>query len=109
MSATTVTLSELLGRTVRDADGRKIGHIEELSAEIALERGANDYVVTTFTVGRFTPFDMIASGNFVQQLIHRFARAIGHRRYEIPWDWMDLRDPAHPRALRREAELPRFE
>ena len=109
MSATTVALSELLGRTVRDADGRKIGHIEELSAEIALEHGTNDYVVTTFSVGRFTPFDMIASGSFVQQLIRRVARAIGYRRYEIPWDWMDLRDPVHPRALRREAELPQFE
>ena len=109
MSATTVALSELLGRTVRDADGKKIGHIEELSAAIALDHGTNDYVVTTFSVGRFTPFDMIASGIFVQQLIRRVAPAIGYRRYEIPWDWMDLRDPVHPRALRREAELPQFE
>jgi len=109
VSATTVTLSELLGRTVRDADGRKIGRIQELSAEIALEHGTNDYVVTTISVGRFMPFDMIASGNFVQPFVRRVARAIGYRRYEIPWDWMDLRDPAHPRALRPEAELPQFE
>jgi len=109
VSPTTVTLSDLLGRTVRDADGRKIGHIEELSAEVALGHGRSDYVVTTFSVGRFTPFDMIASGNFVQQLVRRVVRAIGYRRYEIPWEWMDLRDPAHPRALRREAELPQFE
>jgi sporulation protein YlmC with PRC-barrel domain len=108
VSARTVPLSDLLGRAVRDADGRKIGRIEELNAEIALERGHSDYVVTSFSVGRFEPFDIIAAGSFVQQLLRRFARATGYRRYEIPWDGMDLRDPAHPRALGREAELPRF-
>jgi sporulation protein YlmC with PRC-barrel domain len=108
MSARTIPLSDLLGRPVHDADGRKIGRIEELNAEILLERGENDYVVTSFSVGRFAPFDVIATGNFVQQLVRRLTRAIGYRRYEIPWDWMDLRDPAHPRTLRREAELPRF-
>jgi sporulation protein YlmC with PRC-barrel domain len=109
MSARTVQLSDLLGRAVRDADGRRIGRIEELNAEITLERGHSDYVVTSFTVGRFEPFDVIATGNFVQQLVRRIARVTGYRRYEIPWDWMDLSDPAHPRALRPEAELPLFE
>lgn len=109
MSARAVSLSDLLGRAVRDADGRKIGRIEELHAEIALEQGGNDYVVTRFSVGHFNPFDVIATGNFVQQLVRRVARLTGYRRYEIPWDWMDLSDPARPRALRREAELPRFE
>ena len=107
MSARTVALSDLLGCAVRDADGRKIGRIEELHAEISLEQGRSDYVVTHFSVGRFRPLDAIATGNFVQQLVRRFTRATGYRRYEIPWDWMDLSDPAHPRALRREGELPR--
>ena len=106
MSGRTVALSDLLGRPVRDADGRKIGRIEELHAEIALEREGNDYVVTRFSVGAFQSFDVIASGNFVQQLVRRIARATGYRRYEIPWDLMDLSDPAHPRALRRKDELP---
>ena len=107
MSGRTVALSDLLGRVVRDADGRKIGRIEELNAEISLEEGRSDYVVTRFSVGRFGPFDVIATGNFVQQLVRRFTRATGYRRYEIPWDWMDLGDPEHPRALRRADELPR--
>ena len=107
MSGRTVALSDLLGRVVRDADGRKIGRIEELSAEISLEQGRSDYVVTRFSVGHFKPLDVIATGNFVQQLVRRITRATGYRRYEIPWDWMDLSDPARPRALRREDELPR--
>ena len=107
MSGRTVALSDLLGRTVRDAEGRKIGRIEELNAEISLEYSRSDYVVTHFSVGRFKPLDVIATGNFVQQLVRRVTRATGHRRYEIPWGWMDLSDPAHPRTLRREDELPR--
>jgi len=107
MSGRTVALSDLLGRVVRDADGRKIGRIEELHAEISLEHGASDYVVTHFSVGHFRPFDVIATGNFVQPLVRRVAPATGYHRYEIPWDWMDLSDPAHPRARRREDELPR--
>ena len=109
MSARTVPLSDLLGREVRDADGRTIGRIEELNAEITLEGGHSDYVVTSFSVGRFAPFHIIATGNFVQQFVRRIARATRYTRYEVPWEWMDLREPAHPRVLRREAELPRFE
>jgi sporulation protein YlmC with PRC-barrel domain len=107
VSARTIALSDLLGRAVHDADGRKIGRIEDLHAEISLEEGRSDYVVTRFSVGRFAPLDAIATGNFVQQLVRRLTRLTGYYRYEIPWDCMDLTDPAHPRALRRKSELPR--
>ena len=108
MSGRPVAVSDLLGRVVRDADGRKIGRIEELNAEISLEQGRSDYLVTSFSVGRFRSLDVIATGHFVQQLVRRFKHATGYGRYEIPWDWMDLSDPEHPRALRRAEELPRF-
>jgi len=107
MSARTVSLHDLVGRVVHDADGRRIGRIEELKAEIALERGGNDYVVTRFGVGRWGPFDAIASGRIVQQLVRRITRATSYVHYDIPWEWMDLADPAHPRVMRRESELPR--
>jgi sporulation protein YlmC with PRC-barrel domain len=107
MSGRTVALSDLLGRVVRDPDGRKLGRIEGLNAEISIEHGRSDYVVTHVSVGRFRSFDIIATGNFVQQLVRRLKRATGYHRYEIPWDWMDLADPKHPRVLRREEELPR--
>lgn len=107
MSARTVALDDLLGRAVHDADGRQIGRIEELEAEIVLERGGNDYVVTHFGVGRWGPFDAIARGRIVQQLVRRITRARSYVRYDIPWDWMDLGDPEHPKVQRRESELPR--
>jgi len=107
MSARTISLSDLIGRPVRDSDGRRIGRIEELEAEIELHPHGNDYVVTRFDVGRVGPLDTLATGRFVRQLLRWVTRATGYVRYEIPWDWMDLRDPAHPRALRPERELPR--
>jgi len=105
MSARTVSLDDLVGRAVRDADGRRIGRINELEAEIALERGGNEYVVTRFGVGRWGPFDALATGHFVPQLIRRITRATGYVHYDIPWELMDLSDPKHPRVKCAEEEL----
>ena len=107
MSARTVSLDDLIGRVVRDAEGRRIGRIEELEAEIVLERDGSEYVVTRFGVGRWGPFDAIASGLFVQQLVRRIMRATSYAHYVIPWDWMDLSDLEHPRVRRAERELAR--
>lgn len=107
MSPRTVALDDLLGRAVHDVDGRRIGRIEELEAEIVLERGGNDYVVTRFGVGRWGAFDAIATGRIVQQLVRRITRATSYVHYDIPWQWMDLSDLAHPRVKRPERELVR--
>lgn len=105
MSARTVSLSDLVGRAVHDVDGRRIGRIEELDAEIVLERGGNEYVVTRFGVGKWGPFDVIAHGHFVQQLDRRITRATSYVHYEVPWDLMDLTDLEHPRVKCTEGEL----
>jgi len=107
MSARTVALDDLLGRAVHDADGRRIGRIEELEAEIALERGRNDYVVTRFAVGHWGPFDAIARGRIAQQFVRRITRATSYVHYEIPWDLIDLTDIEHLRVTRSERELMR--
>ena len=107
MSPRTVALDDLVGRVVRDADGRRIGRIEELEAEIVLERGGNDYVVTRFSVGHWGAFDALATGRIVQQLVRRITRATSYVHYDIPWDWMDLTDIEHPRVTRSERELVR--
>ena len=107
MSPRTIALCDLLGRTVRDRDGKSIGRIEELNAEIDLHGDANDYVVTSVSVGRFGVLDVIATGRFVQHLVRRLARLTGYTRHEVPWDWLDFGDPARPRLLRAADELPR--
>jgi sporulation protein YlmC with PRC-barrel domain len=101
-----VPVSRLLGRTVRDPDGRDVGEIEELRAEIEQHPHGNDYVVTAVEVGRHRMLDMVVSGWFVPALAKRWRERANYRRYVIPWEWLDLHDPEHPRVLRPMSELP---
>ena len=94
-----VALHHLIGRTVRDPDGRKVGRIEELRAEIELHDKGNDYVVTEFHVGSFGAIETVAGVQFARQLLHRLGRFAPYNRHPIPWDRLDLTDPRSPRAL----------
>lgn len=94
----TVALHDLLGRTVRDPDGRKVGRIEELRAEIELHDVGNDYVVTEFHVGSFGAIESLAGAHFARLLLHRLGRFAPYTSHSIPWDRIDLSDPRNPRT-----------
>ena len=94
-----VALHHLLGRTVRDPDGHKVGRIEELRAEIELRDDGNDYVVTEFHVGSFGALEMLAGAHFARLLLRRLGRVVRYRNHRIPWNRLDLTDPRLPRAL----------
>ena len=94
-----VALHHLLGRTVRDPDGRKVGRIEELRAEIELHEQGNDYVVTEFHVGSFGAVESLAGSRFARDLLHRLGRLVPYDHHRIPWHRLDLTDPSHPKTL----------
>ncbi len=94
-----VALHHLLGRTVRDPSGRKVGRVEELRAEIELHEHGNDYVVTEFHVGSFGALEGLGGPWFARQLLHLLGRVVSYRSHIIPWHRMDLSDPRHPRTL----------
>jgi sporulation protein YlmC with PRC-barrel domain len=98
-------LSQLIGRVVRDADGHKVGRIEELLATIELHEHGNDYVIAEFHVGAYGLLEALTGGVFAQKFVQRIGSVIGYRRFRIPWDWMDLSDPVHPRLSHTRAEL----
>lgn len=98
-------LHHLLGRTVRDPDGRKVGRMEELRAEIELHENGNDYVVKEFHVGSFGAIESIAGPYFARQLLHRLGRFAPYSGHRIPWDRMDLTDPRNPKSLDTVEEL----
>ena len=98
-------LSHLIGRQVRDADGLKVGRIEELLARIELHEHGNDYVVVEFHVGAYGLMEALTGGVFAQKLVQRIGSVVGYRRFRIPWEWMDLSDPLHPRLNHTRAEL----
>lgn len=105
MSTREVRLHHLIGRRVHDVDGRLLGRLEELRAEIDLHDRGNDYQVVEFQVGGFGAFGAMAAGRFTRHVL----RGIGLAgdRYLIPWELVDLSDPERPRVTRRKSELRR--
>ena len=100
-----VALHHLLGRTVRDPEGRTVGRVEELRAEIELHDRGNDYVVTEFHVGSFGVIETLVGPWFARQLLLRLGRLVPYSSHRIPWDRLDLTDPRHPRSLDTVEEL----
>jgi hypothetical protein len=100
-----LALHHLLGRIVRDPNGRKIGRIEELRAEIELHEQGNDYVVTEYHVGSFGAIETLAGTHFARLLLHRLGRFAPYHSHRIPWNRLDLTDPCHPKALDTVEEL----
>lgn len=92
-----VRLEQMLGRVVRDADGRRIGRLEEVRA-VSKE---GEWVVTECHIGAAALLERLA-GRVL--LIPRFF----HRGYKATWDQMDWTRPRDLRTLCRRDELRRF-
>ena len=97
MSAREIAMDRLVGRRVRDAAGRSVGRIEELTCEIELHQRGRDYVVREFRVGTCGPLDVLTGSVFVRELLRTLGRASGYRHFQVGWERMDLTDPARPR------------
>jgi hypothetical protein len=94
---TEIRVERLLGRLLVDAQGTAFGRIAEVEAE---PRG-DAYVVTAVLVG---PEGRLARTlAFLHQLPTLRAVGIGRkpRVRRVPWSWLDLTDPAHPRLRRK--------
>ena len=77
----------LLGRKVRDANGRVVGRIREVRAQ----RRGEFFYVAEYLLGPAAWFEALGISS---------ARLIGWRIHEpirIPWQQLDLSDPEKPR------------
>lgn len=99
-------LSDLVGRAVLDADGQRLGRLEELRAEVRLLPDGVDYVVVEYHVGAYGALEALGGSHFARHLLRLFAPLIRYRRYRVPWEWMDLADPDRPVVTRRAEEIP---
>jgi sporulation protein YlmC with PRC-barrel domain len=97
---TEVHVEQLLGKRVRDADGRVLGRLEEF--HVGQEDGED--VVTEFLIGPGALFQRI--GGFVTQLPYFRLIPLSRREYCVSWKLMDLSDPEAPRVLACRDELP---
>ena len=106
MSHREIRLSDVIGRVVRDVEGRSIGRLEEMHAEIELHDQGNDYMVVEFHVGAYGALEALAGARFARHVLRRIRPLVGYRHYRVPWTRMDLSEPSRPRILCRASELP---
>lgn len=81
----------LVGRRVRDREGRAVGRIEEVVAE----RVGLECVVREFHLGPAALLERLWLGAV------RLFKGRGHGLRVVPWDALVLSDAEHPRLTRR--------
>jgi hypothetical protein len=106
MSRQEIRLSDVIGRVVRDIDGRSIGRLEEMRAEVELHDPGNDYVVVEFHVGAYGALEALAGTGFARQALRRIGSIVQYQHHRVPWTLMDLSEPSRPRITCRKSELP---
>jgi hypothetical protein len=95
-------VESLLGHHLRGANGKSLGRIEEIVAEI---RGT-DWIVVEVHVGRGALLERLTELTSLVPIVSALQHRLGERR-RIPWDRLDFSDPSHPRATVRHEELER--
>jgi sporulation protein YlmC with PRC-barrel domain len=89
-----VKLELLLGRSVVDVNGARVGRIEEVLAD----RDGDELLVTHYLVGRYALFERFSIYHVgIGLLRYLGSRSQSAHPHRIPWDKMDLSDPEHPR------------
>jgi sporulation protein YlmC with PRC-barrel domain len=95
-----LNVERLLGKRVLDRDGRRVGRIEEV---VAIREGAT-CVVTAYLLGATGLLGRLAAWRVARPLLYSL-RGGGRHATRIPWDKVDLRDPARPRLTCAREEL----
>ena len=98
-----IELQRYIGKPVRDADGKDLGHLHEVRAH----REGAELRVHEFVVGGAGLFERfsVAQLAFEVGFIFGIGRVQG---YVVPWDCMEFPEDGKPRCTRRASELKRF-
>jgi hypothetical protein len=83
----------LVGARVHDASGHFVGRIEEIVAE----PHGRGMVVREFVVAELGVLERFGGSKIIHALVSWIGGERVVRRQRIPWDRLDLSDPAHPR------------
>ena len=91
----------LVGTKVYDANGEKVGRIEELRAEHV----GKSCRIESYLIGASALVERMSAWTLVRPI----GRALRSRHvlsiYEVPWQHMDLSDPKRPRLRIAKGEL----
>jgi hypothetical protein len=91
----------MLGQRVRALNGRVIGRIEEIRAEISDET----CYVTEYMVGTYAYFERLAAWSLMRSVLRLFRLAKKGGGYRVRWDQLDLSDAAQLRLRCKIEEL----
>ena len=91
----------LLGRSVRDIDGRRAGRIEE----IEVENSSHGCFVTGFVLGAEGLLQRLSFRGIGPLFIPSLAAKAQKRAKAVPWQQMDLTNPKRPRLRCRKDDL----
>ena len=64
-----------------------------------------ELLVSQYLVGRDGVAARLSTATLLPRALHLLRLATRPSGYVIPWTWMDLTDPEHPRCTRPEADL----
>ncbi|HEX8073130.1 MAG TPA: hypothetical protein VF546_24495 [Pyrinomonadaceae bacterium] len=95
----------LLSRRVLALNGRPVGRLEEVRAE--LRRG--ECFVIEYLIGTYALFERLAAWRVGRELLKVFGARRRHGGYRVPWDKLDLSDPTRPRLRCPVTELAPLE
>jgi sporulation protein YlmC with PRC-barrel domain len=102
MSKQEINIELLLGKSVFSANGRPIGRLEEVQAELRMGR----CFVTEFHIGSYALLERFAAMRIGGAILRTFHAKEKRGGYRVAWDQLDLSDPARPRLLCAVSALP---
>lgn len=99
-----IHLELLLGKRVYALNGRAIGRLEEVRAE--LNQGAA--TVNEFLVGNYAIFERLSAWEIARAVMAGFGPLI-KSGYRVRWDQIDFTDPERPKLTCQVRELAPLE
>jgi sporulation protein YlmC with PRC-barrel domain len=96
-----IHVEQLLGRTVRDIDGRRAGRIEEVEAE----NSRHGCLVTGFVLGAEGLLQRLSFRGVAALFIPSLSAKAQKQAKAVSWEQMDLTNPKRPRLRCRKEDL----
>ena len=87
-----INVELLLGRRVVGLNGRTVGRLEEVQAELHGGR----CLVTEFHVGSYALFERLAGWDIGRAFLHLIGARRKSRSYRVPWEELDFSNPERP-------------
>lgn len=105
MAKKEINIELLLGRRVLALNGKAIGRLEEIHAE--LQKG--ECFIKEYRVGSYALFERLAALSIGRELLRLLGATRKGEGYRVPWNKMDLSDPQKPRLTCSVQELEQLE